>query len=264
MRMHNFSREQRRELLRLGLCPEQIEELRPVIGRVRLWIRPPAARNKTRAHLAEVSKYAKALERKLSALESMAASDYRLAEELMQERYYARDPFPQDEAATMLMAFLPRLRTILEAADYSLANLEPSGPARNRTGNPAPVRRIWEALVTGWGKAHSPVGCVTFVNVRKIGTGDPAADAEDENAAVAEMLADAKTMPAGPPYPLELMPSGGAFKDVVRLLYEVAGYAKGEPKRAIENFVAEYRANCEGAVAALERGMAEAQGALRE
>jgi len=188
----------------------------------------------------------------------MPAPDYRLAEDLLEERYFARDPFPMDGAATMLASFLPRLRAICEAADYSLSELNDVGPARNRTGNSAPVKRIWEALVSGWGRAHSPVGSSHFVRVRVPAMTNITDEAAREDSEIAEMLADARAKPAGPPYPEALMPSGGAFKDVVRLLYSAAGYTKGEPKRAIESFTAEWHVDRREALDALNLGIAAA------
>lgn len=86
------------------------------------------------------------------------------------------------------------------------------------------------------------------------------------DAAITRMLDEGAKERPSKPYPKKLQPSGQAFKDVVRVVYEAAGYKagpkradenEGGPKRAIENFVAEWRHERREAVARLTAGMEE-------
>ena len=83
MRM-DFSKAEREWLAQLGVCPEQIEELRFALTWVRLSIRPPATKNATKAHLTEIRDAATALHKKLGALYRMPGADYQHAAELLE------------------------------------------------------------------------------------------------------------------------------------------------------------------------------------
>lgn len=248
----SFSEDDKRDFRRLGLCVEQVEELRFAVNWVKLWIRPPVAKNKIKAHLTEIQAAAKALYEKLDLPAVGASSGHQQALELLDERAVIIDPGAED--ALHPVALLPHLATLLDVTDYALDQLAKQGPARYRTGDPRPIKRIEVALLDGWARAHGSIGI--HVRCRALGTGDPEADDAAMDAAIVQKLDEgAKAKPSNP-YPKKLLPSGDAFKDVVRLVYAAAKYNK-DPKRAIENFVAEWNAEREGAVAAMTAGLEE-------
>ena len=61
----NFSEPQRKRLLKLGVCPEQITELRYALLTVQMVLAKPAANADVRSHLAEIEEQAAGLVRKL-------------------------------------------------------------------------------------------------------------------------------------------------------------------------------------------------------
>ncbi len=233
----DFSDGDRQELRQLGLCAEQVEELRFAITWVRLCISPPASTNKTKEHLLEIKSAAKSLRSKLDALERMPASDYQYAAELLDERGVIVPEGREDLGLHYSDGLRPHLENLLDSTDYALQLLSTRGPARSRTGDPRPIKRIETALITGWAKAHGPVAVHVRATVK--GTGDPDRDDARLEKKVMDGLKKVEASTPGKPYPSELLTSSQAFKDVVRVVYRAAGYTKGEPKRAIENFIAD-------------------------
>lgn len=251
MTLPDFSVDDRRKLSRLGVCPEQIEELRFALIWVRLVLRPPAGKNATKAHLTEIRDAATALHKKLGVLYRMPGADYQHAAELLDALRIVDDA--DDPTASISDLVLPRLTMLLEATAYGLRELAEQGPARHRTGDPRPVARIETALVKGWVTAHGPIA--ERITARTKGTGDLARDeAAMEEEVTRQIAQTSRTRPAKP-YPKKLQPSSQEFKEVVRVVYAAAGY--GEPKRAIEKFVALWNASRAGAAAAMQKAIAE-------
>lgn len=142
----DFNADERRELKRLGVCEEQITELRHALIGVRSYVRQPAANNEVAAHLADIERLASELSRKLR---TAVIPDAAL---MVEQRYWQQRP--TDDGPTVGMHLCPRLDALTAAAVDAADAIPDNKPVRSRAGNPEPVRQIDEALVHGWWKAH--------------------------------------------------------------------------------------------------------------
>ncbi|HEY5780339.1 MAG TPA: hypothetical protein VIT66_00520 [Lysobacter sp.] len=222
----DFTGDQRSELLRLGLCKEQVEELRRALVAVRSYVSPPAANNDTADLLREIEQLASDLARKLRALSNVADSAHHKAGSMIEEGYWTWRP--EDDGATVPNLLCPRLDALTIAASEAGSSLPKGKAVRPTAGNPAPIRSIERALVRGWSKAHDPV-----VSNRT----DP--EGGDE-VTLSAMVEEAKRDSLGKPYPRKLLPSvsvTSAFHQIVGICYAAGGYT-AFPKRALQEYVA--------------------------
>lgn len=232
----DFSADQRCKLKALGVCDQQVTELRHALISVRHHVRKPAANTKMAEHLAEIERLASELSRKLRAAEIPDAA------RMIEERYWPQRP--ADDGATVAAHLCPRLDTLSIAAGNAAEVLPKGKPSRARAGNPEPVRCIDDALHLGWTKAHGSSTAFAWINP---------VNEEAEIAAAIEQIA--ATLPAKGSeaahalaerrkYPEALRPSvstgpqgqGRAFPDIVGICYDAVGY-KRSPKRALEAYV---------------------------
>ena len=223
----DFIPEHVRQLKTLGVCDEQISELRKALLTVRrAFIRQPS-NNDTRDILADVEKLTAKLLKKLESIALQIDSPHDKAGSLIDQSYYQQRP--DDDGHTAMLHLVPRLRALHTAARYGLDQIPTKESVRHRLADPAPIKRIHTALITGWHQAHSD-----GPSYRR---GMPC---EESESAVAIQKQDRRPRPA---YPKRLQPStsaGCAFRKVVGICY-VAVNGTADPERAISEYVGEFK-----------------------
>ncbi|MGS1013086.1 hypothetical protein ACVCL0_14225 [Rhodanobacter sp. UC4450_H17] len=237
----DFTADQVRELKSLGLCDEQVGELRTALSVVRRTLFKPAARNAVKAVLKDVEKRSTELMQVLAAI--AVPSDAARGEALgrIEEGYWQGDRM-DDDGPTSMHHLIPRLHALAVAARDGVATM-PSGPTRYSSADPRPVNAIDRALLYGWTKAYGPRVGTTY-----------------GHETLADMVADAKANPPAPPYPAEFDASrspGCVFSRVVGICYAAVG-GNPDPDRAIRNYLEIKRATFREAMEAFEEGVKSA------
>jgi len=214
----NFTPDQVRELRRLGLCDEQVGELRMALIEVSRTLFKRAGRNDVKAVLNDVQKLSTELIRLLGTI--AAPPDAARGEALgrIEEGYWQGDRL-HDDGPTSMHHVIPRLHALAAAARAGVVAL-PSAPTRSRNADPRPIARIRDALLFGWVKVHGP----------RVGT-------THGHETLSDMVADAKANPPAPPFPKKLRPSRvGAFSEIAGICYAAAG-SEYQPDAAIRNYL---------------------------
>jgi len=206
----NFTADQRKQLAKLGVLPEQIESLRVVLPLVKRVLQPPPGRNATKKLLDDVSKHADALATLLAKMWSQTDATHAAAMIEVEQRYWKARP--EDIGPSSAHNVIPRLTALANSARDAVASMPP-GQARHRTGSGRPIRWIDDALLSGWIVAQGPR------EVRII-------DGMEFKAAL-------------PPYPDKFHPhESGQFIEIVAVCYEAAGAPLNfEPLAAIRAYV---------------------------
>ena len=218
-----FTPDHVRELKALGVCDEQISELRKALLTVRHTLAKPAANGATSELLADVELLSSALLNKLHALCSGFDPEHNKACGLIETSYWQQRP--DDTGGTSMHHLIPRLHALHVAALYGLDQISTAQPVRHRSADPAPVGRIHSALVYGWS-----LSCADGPSY-----GRGARCEESASAAVIQM----QDRPPRPKYPKGLKPSaspGCDFRTVVGICYEAVG-GNPDPERAIKEYV---------------------------
>lgn len=234
----NFTAAQRRELRRLGVCDQQMEALRFATVTIKRVLYPAAAHNDVAALLDRIADASRELGLKLHSLAAQIDSAHATAFCLVETGYWQGDRLG-DEGPSAAYHLIPRLAALSSAAVAGKESL-PEGPARSRTADWQPIKKIDSALLHGWVKAHGP-----FVR----SSGDP------ESVAVA--LAEIHAQAPAKPYPKEFRPSSSAdsvFRRIVGICYAAAGAVNNDPERAIKAYVSKVRKYRAEARAAIEQG----------
>jgi hypothetical protein len=237
----DFTPDQVRELKSLGLCDEQVGELRTALIEVRRGLFKRAARNDVKVVLNDVEKLSTELMHLLGAI--AAPPDAARAEALarIEEGYWQGERI-HDDGPTSMHHLIPRLHALAAAARAGVVAL-PSVPTRHNSADPRPIRWIESALLDGWIKVHGP----------HVGT-------THGPETLADMVADAKANPPAPPYPAEFSASrspGSVFSRVAGICYVAVG-GNPDPDRAIRNYLEIERATFHEALVALEKGVKRA------
>lgn len=220
----DFSEIQRKTLQDLGVCEEQIQELRKALLTVRSAVQPKAARNEVLEQLDAVIDLADALDAKLRALQTTPAISHQSALQRIEQEFWQRAG--DLSGPNVHSAISPLLELLAGSARSAKAGL-PEVATRHSVSDPRPIIRIEEALYSGWLKRHGPFA-ESWVQPEG-----------GEKAEVAAMAEAAKRARAAPPYPREFKASvseGTYFREIVALCYEAVGYPRF-PKRALEAFV---------------------------
>ena len=235
----DFTDDQRRSLKSLGVCDEQIKELRHALISVRQHARQPAANNDMAAQLAEVERLASELSRKLRAAVIPDAA------RMIEERYWPQRP--TDDGPTVAMHLCPRLDALTVAAGGAAEALPSGMQSRSRVGNPEPVQWIDDALFNGWAKAHGTGAVHAWI------------DPNNEDADIAAALERGNAMARAKPYPETFRPSvsvSSPFFEIVCICYAAVGYEK-PPKRALQTYVTAKNAHRRVIRQALDEALSE-------
>lgn len=243
----DFTEPQRKRLRQLGVCAEQIAELRYALLTVQMVLAKPAANADVRSHLDEIEEQAAALVRKLCAMQLQSDPEYRTVYALIETKYWQGEML-EEAGATVSQHLLPRLQALATAAREASETL-PAKPARWRKADPRPIKRIMEALYAGWSRAKG-------TGVRRT----PDYQTPEEAFAA---IGQARTKP----FPKELRASsatGSPFREIAGICYEAAGGGQDyDPERAIKAYMAESRALTASLMKALEAGVAQADAARK-
>ena len=219
----DFTPDHVRELKALGVCDEQISELRKALLAVRrVFIRQPS-NNDTRDILADVEKLTAKLLKKLESIALQIDSQHEKAGFLIDQSYYQQRT--GDDGHTATLHLVPRLHALRTAAQNGLDQIPAKKPVRHRLADPAPIERIHTALVTGWHQAHS--------DGPSYSRGMPF---EESESAVAIQKQNRRPPPA---FPKRLRPSasaGSVFRDVVGICYRAVD-GTADPERAISEYM---------------------------
>lgn len=241
--MGRFSDDEQSRLRELGVIDEQVQQLRFAQLAIRVAIAPHAARNDALQLLEDIRKLSVELDRKLGVLLLPPTAGHSLVHALLEERYWRIADRQADDGPTLSEHLMPRLRALSASASHSIDSL-PKQATRHRTGDPTPIRRIDEALLWGWVKAHGPVAGAW-------------ASFDNEADEIAAMIEHAQAQRPAKPYPAEFRPSvsaSSAFREIVEICYSAAGY-KAFPKRALEAYVSEKNRQRRELSAAIEDGV---------
>lgn len=241
MALPNFTADQRRELRRLGVSDQQVEELRAAALSIKLALYPAAARNDVLALLNRVEATSQELIRALTSLAQGIDSAHATASALVEEQYWSVDRF-EDDGPTAAHHLIPRLTALANAAKSGKTTL-PSRPVRHRVGDWRPIKAIKSALLHGWVKAHGPFAYSV-------------AEGED----VGDMIAHAKRHPPAEPYPKRFDASSSpnsTFRRIVGICYAMAGARNPDPERAIKAYLAHERKARAAVMEAIERAWAK-------
>ena len=238
----DFTPDHLRDLKALGVCDEQISELRKALLTVRHALVKPATNGATGALLAEVESQSSDLLNKLHALSLGFDAEHNKACGLIETSYWGQRP--DDTGPTAMHHLIPRLQALQVAAQYGLDQIPTAQPVRRRSADPAPVERIHSALVYGWslGRAGGP-------NYRW-GT-----RCEESESAAAIPQSDA---PQPQSYPQRLQPStspGCDFRTVVGICYEAVG-GNPDPEKAIRKYVEKFKKRHAASVKAVMTALA--------
>lgn len=240
----DFSDDDKKRLRQLGVVDEQLAELRYALIIVRMTVAPKATKNGTKALLVEIRALSDKLDRKLMSLISQPSAEHNLTHALLEERYWLIDDRQDDIGPTISSHLIPRLRALSTCASDALDSL-PNNPTRNRSADPAPIKRIAAALLHGWIKSQGS-------RVRTT----------PENETLADMIAEAKASPPQPPYPDAFQPSvseNAPFREIAGICYRTVG-GNPDPERPIKSFLSRQKKTREAAMAALEEGIRSATG----
>lgn len=215
----DFSVDDRRRLVELGVSPEQVRKLRIALGTVRAVVSKRATHNGTRERLIEVEAHAKQLRDKLEALGfTQPSPEHGMAFVHLEQRYW-KDPESREKTGpTVPHRLIPELNNLIDAARAAHSDV-PLGAARSNTNSPAGVRAINEALRNGWYAEHRGAMCGT--------------------------------------YPEKFAPSysaNAAFREIVEICYRAAG-KKADPKNAIDAYLKIYRDSSKELLAEVKLGM---------
>lgn len=219
----DFTPDHLRDLKALGVCDEQISELRKALLTVRHALVKPAANAATSALLADVESQSSDLLNKLHALSLGFDAEHNKACGLIETSYWEQRP--DDTGPTAMHHLIPRLRALQVAAQYGLDQIPTAQPVRRRSADPAPVERIHSALVYGWSLGRA--GGANYCWGTRCEESASAAAIPQSNA------------PQPQSYPQRLQPStspGCDFRTVVGICYEAVG-GNADPERAIRAYV---------------------------
>lgn len=223
----DFTPEQVSALKTLGVCDEQISELRKALLTARHTLAKPAANGATSELLADVESLSSDLLNKLHALCLGFDPEHNKACGLIETSYWQQRP--DDTGPTAMHHLIPRLRALQVAAQHGLDQIPVAQPVRHRSADPAPIERIHSALVYGWSMAHS--------DGPSYGRGTRCE--ESESAAAIQK----QDQPPRPKYPKGLQPNtspGCGFVTVVAICYAAVGW-NTDPDRAIKNYVGQFK-----------------------
>jgi len=240
----DFSAADRRRLAELGVVDAQVTELRLALSTVRMFADPKsyAPRSDIAGVLSDVEGLAEGLVTKLSALVTQPSAAHSAAHVLIEEGYWQEDRL-DDSGPTSSHHLIPRLQALREAARSARSGL-PKGQTRLRLADPRPIKRIKEALLSGWSKHHGS-------RVRST----------PNNETFEEAIASAKMNPPLPPYPKAFSPSkapNSEFREIAGICYGTVG-GNVDPLRAIENYLKRDREVRKETMAALSRGLDKAR-----
>lgn len=230
----------------LGLCDEQIWELRFALVEVRRALRKPAARNDLSALLDDIADLADKLAHKLWAINAQTDASHGTALGLIEPEYWQGKRL-EDDGPTVAHHLCPRLEALARAARIGREAI-PNKPARHKVGDWRPIARIDAALSDGWARVHAP----------RVGRSECPET-------VSDMIAYAKANPPAPPYPGALRPSSSprcVFREIVGICYEAAG-GNPDPERALKAYVALVRKKQSEMLAVLYEGLAKAEEPIR-
>lgn len=216
----DFTATQRRELATLGLGPIQVEELRLALVETRRMIRKPAARNDVDSLLGGVLATSDKLARMLQAMGTQIDVSHSQALAMIDSEYWQGERL-EDSGPTVAHHLLPRLAALSDAARVAMQGL-PETQTRHRTGDWRPIKRIDDALFSGWSKVYG--------------------------------------LPAAPPYPDDFVPSaspGCAFRRIVGICYAAVG-GNPDPERPLKAYVAQANAQYREHMTVLEAGIEQA------
>lgn len=219
----DFTLERVRELKKLGVCDDQIVELRKALVTVRHFLVKLPSNNDTRDVLVNVEKLSSSLLAKLISIALQIDPEYEKAGSLIEKSYWQQRP--DDDGHTAMVHLIPRLRALKEAAHYGLDQIPAAQPIRQRSADPAPVERIHSALIYGWS--------IACADGPSYGRGTRCE--ESESAATIQQ----KDGPQRPKYPKGLEPSvspGCDFRTVVGICYEAVG-GNPDPEQAIKRYL---------------------------
>lgn len=220
----DFTDDQTRDLKAYGVCDEQITELRFALIGVRQYTRTPPPKSEIAEHLADIERLASELSRKISA--AVVPDAARLIEEGYWQQRLTNDG-ATDDGATVAGHLCPRLNTLAAVASAAIEAMPKGPPVRSKVGNPAPVKRIADALMTGWVKSSG-----------WISGGKPLPSSHRPSVS---------TGPKG---------HGRAFPDIVKICYAAVGYDR-IPKNAIERFVKAYYRERKEILAGFDKALSE-------
>lgn len=206
----DFTDAQRQRLKKLGVLPQQVEQLRHALVEVKRVLRPPPGRTATAKVLADVTTHADALATLLANMWNQTDTARAAAMIEIEERYWKMRP--DDIGPSSAHNVIPRLEALANAARDAIAAM-PKDQARHRTASGRPIRWIDHALLAGWIDAQGPR------EVRVI-------DGMEFKAAL-------------PPYPDEFHPhESEQFIGIAAVCYEAAGAPRDyEPLAAIRAYV---------------------------
>jgi len=208
----DFTVDQRQQLAKRGVLPEQVEQLRYALVEVKRVLRPPPGRTATAKILMDVTKHADALAVLLADMWNQTDAAHAAAMVEIEERYWKSRP--DDIGPSSADNVIPRLDALADAAREAIASM-PRDQARHRAASGKPIMWIDHALLEGWIRAQGPR------EVRVI-------DGMEFKAAL-------------PPYPDEFHPhESEQFIGIAAVCYEAAGAPRDyEPLAAIRAYVRE-------------------------
>lgn len=223
----DFTDEQRIELRGLGLCTEQIEQLRIAMAGNRLWLDRPPAKNDVKELLADVEKLSRKLVRGLKAIAVQRDKVHGAAHNLLEVSYWKERP--EDDGATAARHILPRLEALAVAAREAVRAL-PQGQTRAYAFL-QPIADIDRALTEGWRKTH--------------GTSVRTSESE-------------LNVPLPELFPKRLRPSWSStskFRKVCDICYAMACVEGANPERAIKNYMMQSNRRKKAMLEALDWGI---------
>lgn len=153
MALPDFSAGQRKQLARIGVLPEQIEQLRHALIEIKRVLRPLPGRNAAVKVLTDVTRHADALAVLLANMWNQTDAAHALAMVEVEQRYWKARP--DDIGPSSAHNVVPRLAALADAARDALRAM-PKAQTRHRTGSGKPIRWIDDALLSGWIDAQGP------------------------------------------------------------------------------------------------------------